>query len=348
MTKLPSHPSAVRNQLLAALPSGVLTQLLTKMHPVTLDVREVLYEAEAPIQAVHFMEAGWTSLIAQLEDGMTAEVGMVGREGMVGLPLVFGVGNSYVQAMVQSPGTALRMEASAFHQALDEYPPLRALLFRYGEFMHAQVTQTAACNGNHGLEQRLARWLLMSHDRADGDELPMTQEFLATMLCVHRPSVTVAARILQRANIIRYGSGTITVVDRPGLDLLGELRIAGNAGLHLPAQDRRLGRPAAGEGHIGPLPRVAPHRLDQHPQQDVVDPPRRSAAHRDGTRRGAQRAWTRWSRCATRSGRRSASAESRSIFRDTWAVSRTARASLCVTNRTSQEEEFAKYVNTLA
>ena len=192
--------------------------MLAKMHPVTLDMRQVLYEAEAPVEAVHFMQSGWTSLIAQLEDGMTAEVGMVGREGMVGLPLVFGVGSSYVLAMVQASGTALRMEAGAFQQALAEHPPLRALLFRYSEFMHAQVVQTAACNGNHALEQRLARWLLMSHDRADGDELPMTQEFLATMLCVHRPSVTVAARILQRASLIRYGSGTITVVDRPGLE----------------------------------------------------------------------------------------------------------------------------------
>ena len=154
----------------------------------------------------------------RLEDALTAEVGLVGREGMVGLPLLFGVDASQVEAVVQGPGTALRMEAGAFRQALDEHAPLRARLFRYGEFMHAQVTQTAACNGNHGLEQRLARWLLMSHDRANGDELPMTQEFMASMLCVHRPSVTIAARILQRANLIRYNNGTVTVVDRPGLE----------------------------------------------------------------------------------------------------------------------------------
>ena len=101
---------------------------------------------------------------------------------------------------------------------MDEHPSLRVRLFRYSEFMHAQVTQTAACNGNHDLEQRLARWLLMTHDRAIGDDLPMTQEFMASMLCVQRPSVTVAARILQRANLIRYSSGTITVVDRLGLE----------------------------------------------------------------------------------------------------------------------------------
>ena len=212
------HPSVVRNHLLAALPAGVLAQLLPELRPVTLDLRQVLYAADAPIEAVYFHEAGWTSMLAHLEDGLTAEVGLVGREGMVGLPLAFGVETSFVEAMVQGPGTALRMEAAAFRHALDAHPALRTLLFRYGEFMHAQVTQTAACNGNHGLEQRLARWLLMTHDRANGDEMPMTQEFLATMLCVHRPSVTVAARILQRASLIRYGSGAITVVDRPGLE----------------------------------------------------------------------------------------------------------------------------------
>ena len=212
------HPSTVRNHLLAALPAGVLAQLLPKLQPVTLDIRKVLYAADAPIEAVYFHEAGWTSMLAQLDEGMTAEVGLVGREGMVGLPLVFGVETAYVEAMVQGPGSALRMEAGAFRHALDEHPALRVLLFRYGEFMHAQVTQTAACNGNHDLEQRLARWLLMSHDRANGDELPMTQEFLAMMLCVHRPSVTVAARILQRANLIRYGHGSITITDRPSLE----------------------------------------------------------------------------------------------------------------------------------
>ena len=218
MAEATPHPSAVRNQLLAALPSTVLAQLLPKMQSITVELRQVFYEAEASIEAVYFPETGWTSMIAQLEDGLTAEVGLVGREGMVGLPLAFGVETAYVEALVQGPGIMLRMEAGAFRQALDEHATLRALLFRYGEFMHAQVTQTAACNGNHALEQRLVRWLLMTHDRANGDEMPMTQEFMASMLCVHRPSVTVAARILQQANLIRYSSGSITVVDRPGLE----------------------------------------------------------------------------------------------------------------------------------
>ncbi len=218
MAKPSPHPSTVRNHLLAALPSGVLAQLLPQMQLVVLDLRTVLHAPEAPVEAVHFVEAGWVSMIMRLEDGLSAEVGLVGREGMAGLPLVFGVETSDVEALVQGPGTALRMEAGAFRFALDEHPPLRALLFRYGEFMRAQVMQTAACNGNHGLEQRLARWLLMSHDRAGSDHFLMAHEFMATMLCVHRPTITVAATILQRAGLIRYGSGEITVVDRPGLE----------------------------------------------------------------------------------------------------------------------------------
>lgn len=119
---------------------------------------------------------------------------------------------------MQSAGTALRMEASAFRQELEASPALTSLLRRYGEAFGAQVTQTAACNGRHGLEQRLARWLLMAHDRLEGDELPLTQEFIATMLAVHRPSITVTASILQRAGLIRYRPGYITVLDRPGLE----------------------------------------------------------------------------------------------------------------------------------
>ncbi len=218
MARLIPHPSAVHNHLLAALPSGVLAQLLPRMRPVALNIREVLHIAEASIEAVHFVETGWVSMVAHLQDGLSAEVGLIGREGIVGLPLVFGVEAADVEALVQGPGMALRMEARAFRHALDEHSSLRALVFRYSEFMRAQLTQTAACNGNHGLEQRLARWLLMSHDRASSDHFAMTHEFMAIMLCVHRPTVTIAARLLQRAGLIRYGSGAITVVDRPSLE----------------------------------------------------------------------------------------------------------------------------------
>jgi CRP-like cAMP-binding protein len=137
---------------------------------------------------------------------------------MIGLPLVMGVENAFVEAMVQLPGTALSMAAATFRSELDKSAPLKALLLRYNEAVHAQVSQTAACNGRHALEPRLARWLLMAHDRVDGDDLRLTQEFLALMLGVQRPSVTIAAGLLQRAGLLRYSNGLITVLDRAGLE----------------------------------------------------------------------------------------------------------------------------------
>lgn len=170
------------------------------------------------IEAVYFPEAGMVSLVAGFDEGTQGEVGVVGREGMIGMPLVMGVESAFVEAMVQMPGTALSMTAKAFRQELKECAPLMALLLRYSEAVHAQVSQTAACNASHALEQRLACWLLIAHDRAEGDDLPLTQGFLGLMLGVHRPSVTVTAGILQRAGLIRYGNGLITVLDRASLE----------------------------------------------------------------------------------------------------------------------------------
>lgn len=214
----PSSPAGIRNYLLAALPGSVLSRLLPKLKPVMLLSGEILFLAEQPIEAVYFLDAGMTSLVAQLDEGIRAEVGIVGREGMVGMPLVFGVETAFMEAQVQIAGPALRMESRAFQQELEESPPFRAVLLRYAEAAQALVSQTAACNARHDLEQRLARWLLMAHDRSDRDEVPLTQDFLATMLAVHRPSITVTAGILQRAGFIQYRSGNITILDRSGLE----------------------------------------------------------------------------------------------------------------------------------
>jgi CRP-like cAMP-binding protein len=215
-----AHPqsSAVRNRLLAALPADVLNQLLPKLHRAPLPLRETLATPEEPIKAVYFVESGWVSMVANLDEGTQAEVGIIGREGMVGHSLLMGVDTAFAEAFVQAPGEALRMEAGAFRRELDTHPALFRQLLRYVEAMHAQVMQTAACNGRHHIEQRLARWILMAHDRAEDDNLPLTQEFLALMLCVQRPSITVVARTLQQAGIIRYAQGTITVLDRDGLE----------------------------------------------------------------------------------------------------------------------------------
>jgi CRP-like cAMP-binding protein len=211
-------PVAVRNHLLAALPPEVLARLLPRMRSFSLNLRGSLIRPEVPIEAVYFVESGWVSLVATLDDGSQAEVGLIGREGMAGLPLITGIDTAFVEAFVQGEGSALRMEASAFRHAMEEEPTLRNLLFRYLEAMSSQTTQTAACNGRHDLEQRLARWLLMAHDRADGDEFQVTQEFLALMLCVYRPSVSVVASTLQRAGMIRYGRGHVAVLDRAALE----------------------------------------------------------------------------------------------------------------------------------
>jgi CRP-like cAMP-binding protein len=209
---------AVRNRLLSALPSGNLAQLLPKLQAVSLPVRKSLLVPQERIAAVYFIESGWASVVAQLNDGMQAEIGLIGREGMVGYPLIGGVETAFAETYMQAGGAGLQMEAVAFQRELDDNPDLRRRLFRYNEALHAQTAQTAACNGRHDLEQRLARWLLMAHDRTDGDELLITQEFLSLMLCVYRPSVTVVAGVLQRAGIIRYSKGIITILDRDALE----------------------------------------------------------------------------------------------------------------------------------
>lgn len=214
-----ASPIGVRNQLLAALPQDVLASLMPRLRHVPLAVRDYLIVPDKTIEAVYFVESGSVSLVATLENGTQAEVGLVGREGMVGVPLIVGVDTGFEEAFVQAPGAALRMEVDAFRRTMEEIPSLHTRMHRYSEAMRAQAIQTAACNGRHALEQRFARWLLMAHDRSEGDDLPVTQEFLALMLCVYRPSVTVIAGTLQRAGIIRRGRrGQITVLDRSALE----------------------------------------------------------------------------------------------------------------------------------
>ena len=217
----PVHPRANPapcNGLLAALAPGDLAELWPGLKPVALTLRQILQVPEEPIDAVYFPESGWISMLALLADGGAAEIGIIGREGMVGLPLLYGAETSSVEAMVQGPGTALRLSAAAFREALERLPTLRPLLLRYALAFHEQVAQTSACNGRHSLEQRLARWLLIAHDRAEGDDFPITHAFLSTMLGVRRSGVTVAAQLFQRAGYVRYSQGHIAITDRPGLE----------------------------------------------------------------------------------------------------------------------------------
>ena len=210
--------SAVRNHLLASLPPDDFAALGGSLRPLDLVPKRTLHAPDRPIETVYFPESGMVSMVAALEDGQLMEVGIVGREGMVGLPVVLGVDSGSVEAMVQVSGAALGLPAASLVEALGRSPALKALLLRYAQAFHVQVAQTAACNGRHPVEERLARWLLMAHDRAGRPSFPMTQEFIATMLGVRRAGVSLAAGILQRAGVIAYRHGRIAVLDRTGLE----------------------------------------------------------------------------------------------------------------------------------
>ena len=210
--------SAVGNYLITSLPQEGFDALHPYLQRVDLSLRATLHKSGELISAVFFPEQGYVSMLAALEDGDSSEVGLIGYEGMVGVPVILGTDRSPVEAFVQGEGTALRLDAAVLRQAMDENRPLRALLLRYAMAFSMQVTMTAACNSRHLIEQRLARWLLMAHDRFVGDEFPMTHEFMSLMLGVRRAGVTVAAGSLQRAGYIHYEQGRIRIADRPGLE----------------------------------------------------------------------------------------------------------------------------------
>jgi CRP-like cAMP-binding protein len=209
---------AVRNGLLGALPAHAITALLPKLSAIERFIPDVIYTPDVAIEAVYFPVSGMISLVTIMDNGDRAEVGIIGREGMLGMPLISGVDTSYVEAMVQMSCTLLRMAARDFRHQMEVNRPLRALMFRYNEVMLSQIMQTAACNKRHPVEKRLVRWLLMAHDRAEHDQVPLTQEFMAMMLGVLRPSISIAAGTLQRQKLIEYAVGHITVLDRRGLE----------------------------------------------------------------------------------------------------------------------------------
>jgi CRP-like cAMP-binding protein len=212
--------SAVRNRLLASLPSADFKRLAASLTPVTLTLKQTLLEAEEPIEAAYFIETGMISYLNYLEGGEAQEIGLIGSEGMIGLPLILGVDQAPFGAMVQMEGTALRLSPTALRQAFNESETLRTRLLRYMQALHIQVSQTAACNNHHSLEERLTRWLLMAHDRAGNDQFPMTHEFMSMMLGVRRAGVTVTAGALKHAGLIHYTNGDITILDRPSLEAI--------------------------------------------------------------------------------------------------------------------------------
>jgi len=208
----------VGNRLLDALPRAEYERILPHLEGVPIAARQVVSEADAPIPHVYFPTGGVVSLVSFMERGAAVEIATIGREGLVGLPVFLGAESMPQRAFGQVSGFAFRMEAGAFRAEVARNDTLVRLLNRYTQAMFVQVAQTAACNRVHPVEKRCARWLLQTHDRVGEDVYTLTQEFLAQMLGVQRPSVNAAARTLLEAGLIKYVRGRITIVDRAGLE----------------------------------------------------------------------------------------------------------------------------------
>jgi CRP-like cAMP-binding protein len=214
-----SGRKAYQNNLLASLPTPIRNQIMQYLVPVTFKRHQTLYEAGQEIDTVYFLEDGLCSIVVTMENGTTVEVGIIGRESFVGVPVVLGTGRSMHRAFIQLPGKGYSMKAATLKTLLAEPTgELRGWLQRGIDGYMAQTAQTAACNRVHELEERLARWLLMCHDRSTGDSFPLTHEFLAVMLGTRRPSVTLAAGMLQKAGLIECGRGNVNIQNRKGLE----------------------------------------------------------------------------------------------------------------------------------
>jgi CRP-like cAMP-binding protein len=213
-----AQPATPANSLLAALPRKEGLRLIGQMEQIALTYGEVLYEPGAQIKYVYFPNDSLVSLLTLVDRHQALEVGLVGREGMVGIPLALEIGVSPVRALVQGSGTAMRMKAAPFLKELAQSVALHRELHRYTYSLMAQITQTAACNRFHVVEARLARWLLMTQDRLQSNQFLLTQEFLSHMLGVRRVGVTKAARTLQQDKLIKYSRGNISILNRKGLE----------------------------------------------------------------------------------------------------------------------------------
>jgi CRP-like cAMP-binding protein len=208
----------IQNELLAAMPRKAYDALAPALKPVTLRFAEILYEPGAVITHVYFPCESMVSLLVPVAEHFDVEVGMVGREGMLGASVGLGIVTSPVRALVQGAGSALRLAAPRFQRELSLNPALQRAVNRYIHALMEQITLTAACNRFHVVEARLARWLLMTRDRMRSPEFRMTHEFLSHMLGVRRVGVTEAASSLQRRKLIEYTRGSIHILDEPGLE----------------------------------------------------------------------------------------------------------------------------------
>jgi len=210
------HP--LENRLLAALPKDVWARLEPRMEVASMPLGRVLYESGSTLAHVYFPTTSIVSLLYVMEDGHSAEIAIVGHEGMVGVSLFMGGETTPSRALVQSAGTAYRLHGKYLKEEFVRASELQRLLLRYTQALITQMAQTAVCNRHHSIEQQLSRWLLMSLDRLSSNELVMTQELIANMLGVRREGVTESAGKLQDLGLITYSRGRIVVLDRPGLE----------------------------------------------------------------------------------------------------------------------------------
>jgi CRP-like cAMP-binding protein len=205
------------NHLLAALPRKDYRRLLPVLEPVKLTFGETLYESQSQIREVYFPNDCFVSMLTTVDEDKAAEVGLIGSEGMIGVPMALGIAVSPFRAVVQGEGTAMRMATADFRRNFSTSAALKREVFLFTHLLMIQIAQTAACNRFHHITQRMARWLLMTHDRVNSNEFRITQEFLALMLGVRRVGVSVAMSALRERKVITYRRGTITILDQGGL-----------------------------------------------------------------------------------------------------------------------------------
>jgi CRP-like cAMP-binding protein len=208
----------VGNIILRALPRKEFTQIFPLLEFVRLKLHQVLHEPGEAIRSGYFLNNGLGSVLTTQPDGKTVEVGLIGKEGFIGLPVIFGFKTSGLRVVTQGEGTAYRVEVDSLLKVLPKCPVLEKQLQRFSLILGMQSTQLAACNRLHDVVERLARWLLMSQDRIGGTTLPLTQDFLSQMLGTRRASVTVAAGSLQKEGLIRYSRGSVSILDRTQLE----------------------------------------------------------------------------------------------------------------------------------
>lgn len=218
MTKIAKLPQPSSNRLLASLPISEFDRIFPKLEQVALNYEEKIYQSNDEIHSVYFPISGIISLLTSVENNATLEVGLIGKEGMVGIELFLGVKTSNIQAIVQGNGFAMRMSAEDFLTECENSGALPRILQRFLHSRLTQVSQSAACYRFHPIEARLARWLLMTADRMDTNEFLITQEFLSNMLGVRREAVNKSAVALQQENLINYSRGHISIINRQGLE----------------------------------------------------------------------------------------------------------------------------------